>query len=72
MEDMIGQELRISDNVRVHQTEGVRLGQIRELFPNLPTVNYPGFWVDLSFFNDDGKLSDLVEGHMSYILERTS
>ena len=60
--DMNGIEILKGAPVIVHQEEGQRMAQVVEPFPNNPTVNQPGWWVDI----DSG---DGVEGMMSYILE---
>ena len=60
--DMNGVEIRRGAPVIVHQEEGQRTAQVVMPFPDSPTVNQPGWWVDI----DSG---DGVEGMMSYILE---
>ena len=60
--DMNGVEILKGAPVIVHQEEGQRTAQVVEPFPDRPTVNQPGWWVDV----DSG---DGVEGMMSYILE---
>lgn len=60
--DMKGVEILKGAPVIVHQEEGQRTAQVVEAFPDSPTVNEPGCWVDI-----DG--GDGVEGMMSYILE---
>jgi hypothetical protein len=60
--DMEGIEIHPGDEVCVHQEEGDRYARVIEPFPDNPTVNEPGFWVDI----DDGRGA---EGMMSYILE---
>jgi len=60
--DMNGVEIRKGAPVIVHQEEGQRRAQVIEAFPDNPTVNQPGWWVDI----DSG---DGVEGMMSYILK---
>jgi len=60
--DMNGVEILKGAPVIVHQEEGQRTAQVVEPFPDNPTVNQPGWWVDI----DSG---DGVEGMMSYILE---
>ena len=60
--DMNGVEILKGASVIVHQEEGQRIAQVVEPFPGSPTVNQPGWWVDI----DSG---DGVEGMMSYILE---
>ena len=59
---MNGVEIRKGASVIVHQKEGQRTAQVVEPFPDNPTENQPGWWVDI----DSG---DGVEGMMSYILE---
>lgn len=46
----------------VHQEEEIRRAKVIEPLLDSPTVNYPGYWVDI----DSG---DGIEGMMSYILE---
>ncbi len=60
--DMNGVEILKGAPVIVHQEEGQRTAQVVEPFPDNPTANQPGWWVDI----DSG---DGVEGMMSYILE---
>ncbi|MBK9497309.1 MAG: hypothetical protein IPO08_22875 [Xanthomonadales bacterium] len=57
-----GFELVKGQTVRVHQEEGTRVAQVVDVFPDRPTVNEPGHWVDI----DSG---DGAEGMPSYILE---
>ena len=60
--DMNGVEIKKGQLVIVHQDEGDRIAKVVEPFPGAPTMNAPGFWVDI-----DG--GEGVEGMMSYILE---
>lgn len=60
--DMKGVEIVKGQTVIVHQEEGKRTAQVVEPLPGNPTVNEPGYWVDI-----DG--GDGIEGMMSYILE---
>ena len=60
--DMNGIEIKAGQCVKVHQDEGTRRAIVVKPFPDDPTVNEPGHWVDIS----DGSG---LEGMMSYILE---
>ncbi|KKM60124.1 hypothetical protein LCGC14_1545000 [marine sediment metagenome] len=60
--DMHGIVIKKGAVVVVHQDEGDRIAQVVEPFPGCPTVNQPGWWVDIVDGNG-------VEGMMSYILE---
>ena len=60
--DMNGVEIEAGDRVRVHQDEGVREATVLRVFPDRPTENQRGHWVDI-----DG--GDGAEGMMSYVLE---
>ena len=65
VKDMNGVEIKSGQTVLVHQTdllEGIKIAIVEEVFPDNPTCNEPGFWVDIK--DDIG-----VEGMMSYILE---
>lgn len=64
VKDMNGVEIVKGQTVIVHQDEGDRVATVIEPFPDNPTINEPGFWVDI-----DG--GDGTEGMMSYILEVT-
>lgn len=55
-------EIKVGDKVFVNQDEGIVRAVVVELFPDNPTTNEKGFWVDV----DAGKG---VEGIMSYILQ---
>ena len=59
---MKGVEIKKGQTVFVHQDEGVRQSKVVEPFSDCPTVNQPGYWVDIN--SGDG-----LEGMMSYILE---
>ena len=60
--DMNNVEICKGAEVIVHQEEGPRKAMVVEPFPENPTVNRPGWWVDIE--DDNG-----IEGMMSYILE---
>jgi len=60
--DINKKEINVGSEVIVHQEEGDRKSIVVELFPENPTVNKEGFWVDID--SGDGR-----EGMMSYILE---
>lgn len=60
--DMYGKQIRIGDTVKVHTDEKVYEAKVETLHPQSPTVNKPGFWVDI-------RVGALVTGMMSYILE---
>ena len=60
--DMNGVEIVKGQTVLVHQEEEIRRAKVIEPLLDSPTVNYPGYWVDI----DSG---DGIEGMMSYILE---
>ena len=60
--DMKGVEIFKGQMVIVYQEEGQRIAQVVKTFPDNPTVNEPGWWVDI-----DG--GEGPEGMMSYILE---
>lgn len=60
--DKNGAEIIKGQTVLVHQEEGIREARVIELFPDRPTVNFPGWWVDIDF-------GDGVQEMMSYILE---
>ena len=60
--DMNGVTISNGDMVRVHQDEGPRISKVVDISDPVPTLNSPGWWVDI----DSG---DGVEGMMSYILE---
>jgi len=62
--DCNGVEIHSGQKVVVHQEEGDSSASVVDTFPDCPTVNQPGHWVDI----DKG---DGVEGMMSYILEVT-
>ena len=63
--DKNGTEIIKGQTVTVYQEEEVRKAKVIEPFPNCPTVNEPGWWVDIDF-------GDGVQGMMSYILEVVS
>lgn len=62
VKDMNGVEIKPSCLVFVHQEEETRKGVVIEVFPDRPTGNGAGFWVDIN-------CGEGVEGMMSYILE---
>jgi len=61
--DKNGVEIKPNQNVLVHQDEGTRKAVVVEPFPDNPTVNAPGHWVDVNIDNAG------PEGIPSYILE---
>jgi len=61
--DKFGIEIKKGQYVWVHQDEKIRKAIVIEPFPNHPTENEPGHWVDINI-NGNG-----IEGMMSYILE---
>ena len=62
IKDINGVEIKVGQSVTVHQDEGPRQAMVAEVLdPACPTVNEPGFWVDI----DDGSG---LEEMMSYIL----
>ena len=61
--DRNGIAIEGGQTVLVHQDDVTREALVVEPFPNTPTVNAPGHWVDV---NIGGRG---VEGMMSYILE---
>lgn len=60
--DKNGVEIIKGQIVTVYQEEEIRKAKVVELFPNNPTVIFPGWWVDIDF-------GDGSRGMMSYILE---
>lgn len=60
--DRNGVKLVEGQPVLVHQDDGVREAVVVAPFLDCPTVNQPGFWVDI----DDGQG---VTGMPSYLLE---
>jgi hypothetical protein len=62
--DMKGREIIKGCEVLVHQDEEITKAIVIQIFPDSPTVNENGYWVDI----DKG---DGIEGMMSYILEVT-
>lgn len=62
VKDINGVEIKKGDTVIVHQEEGDRMATVIEPFPDCPTKNEPGHWVDINDGSGD-------EGMMSYILE---
>ena len=63
--DWHGNKLNKGDRVEVHQDEGVSMATVVETFPDNPTINEPGHWVDIEKDNMGG-----VEGIPSYLLEK--
>lgn len=61
--DKNGLEIKPGQIVLVHQDEETRKAIVVKIFPDNPTVNFPGHWVDV-IINDFGP-----EGIPSYILE---
>lgn len=62
--DINKKEIKVGSNILVHQDEEVRKAVVVDLFPDEPTTNEKGFWVDIRI----GK-NKRIEGMMSYILE---
>jgi len=60
--DINGIEIKPGQTVRVHQKEGITEGKVVELFPDWPTYQKDGYWVDI-------ERGDGLEEMMSYILE---
>lgn len=60
--DMNNNPVLVGCDVLVHQDEETTIAKVIELFPDNPTKNKPGHWVDI----DKG---DGYEGMMSYIIE---
>ena len=61
--DKNGIEIKSGQNVLVHQDEETRMAVVVAPFPDSPTVNAPGHWVDVNIDNAG------PEGMPSYILE---
>lgn len=61
--DRNGVEIKTGQVVLVHQDGRTRRAVVVEPFPDNPTVNAPGHWVDINI-NNEG-----IEGMPSYILE---
>lgn len=61
--DKNGVELKAGQKVLVHQLEETREAIVIEPFPDNPTVNEVGHWVDINIDNAG------IEGMPSYILE---
>ena len=61
--DKNGIKIIKGQTVKVHQEEGIREAIVIEPFPDNPTENQSGYWVDINIENGG------VEGMMSYILE---
>ena len=61
--DKTGVEIIPGQQVLVHQEEGTRRAVVVKPFPDSPTVNAPGHWVDVNIDNAG------PEGMPSYILE---
>lgn len=61
--DRHGVELRAGQRVLVIQDEETRSAVVVQPFPDQPTVNKPGHWVDVNIENRG------PEGMPSYILE---
>jgi hypothetical protein len=64
--DKNGVEIKPGQTVLVHQDEGVRKAVVHKPFPDSPTVNTKGHWVDVSIEGLG------LEGMMSYVLEVTN
>lgn len=62
VKDINGVEIKNGDRVIIHQIEEQRTAEVVEIFLDSPTINQPGYWVDVM----EG---EYVEGIMSYILE---
>jgi len=60
--DKNGVAIVSGQTVFVHQEEETRKAKVVEPFPDSPTVNAPGWWVDINF-------GDGIQGMMSYIIE---
>lgn len=61
--DKNGIEIKSGQRVLVHQNEETREGIVVKPFPENPTVNHPGHWVDVNIQQQG------PEGIPSYILE---
>ena len=57
-------KLNKGDKVEVHQEEGISMAVVIEPYPDNPTVNEFGCWVDIA------KDGELTEGMPSYLLEK--
>lgn len=57
-----GIEIKPGQTVLVHQDDNTHKAVVIEPFPDNPTVNAPGHWVDINYGRGP-------EGMMSYILE---
>ncbi len=60
--DINGVQIIPGQTVLVHQEEETREALVDDVFPDQPTTNEPGFWVDIDF-------GDGLQGMMSYIIE---
>lgn len=60
--DRNGVEIIKGQTVVVYQEVEIRRAKVVEPFPDNPTTNFPGWWVDIDF-------GDGVQGIMSYVLE---
>lgn len=63
VKDKSSNPLVAGQRVRVHQDECVREAIVVEVFPDSPTVNCDGHWVDINIGGSG------AEGMPSYILE---
>lgn len=60
--DMNGKPIDKGASVIVHQIEEVRRAKVVDVFPDRPTNNDVGYWIDIDFGGGS-------EGMMSYIVE---
>lgn len=65
--DQNGVEIKSGARVIVHQDEGDSFATVHDVFPDAPTVNERGHWVDIEKDAHEG-----LEVMMSYILEVTA
>lgn len=61
--DMNGITIVPGQKVRVHQDDGIKEAIVIQLFPDNPTKNATGHWVDINIDNRG------PESMMSYVLE---
>ena len=62
--DMNGVVIQVGCKALVHQDEGISTCTVYDVFPDYPTVNQEGYWVDIE--KDEGEGLELM---MSYVLE---
>lgn len=60
--DMKGNEILPGQTVIVYQTEQMKEAKVVDIFPDTPTINQNGFWIDIDF-------GEGPEGIMSYLVK---